>query len=148
MQSTFQAQIAAATQELADRGAPQLMRELVELRQKQANHRAQIQRSETELAEAYQAIADEKQKRRPPAEQMRDLRAAQADLNQREDEFNRRVEEFEAKGRRSRRHRGDDDAFELRAAAIRELAKLLAPAKKQAAKGKPALLRMILRASR
>ena len=83
-----------------------------------------------------------------PKERLAEVRAAIESLEDREDQFNRRVEEFEARGRQSRRQVTEDEAHALRVAAIRELGKLMPVAKRQARQGKPALLRMILRASR
>lgn len=123
-------------------------RQLVELRERSAKHRAQVDHVEMQWHETLDALAAEKQKRLPPADQLRDVRAERAELDSREDEFNRRVDEFEAQGRRSRRHRLDDQAAALRVAAIRELKALIPMAKKQARAGKPALLRLILRSAR
>ena len=121
---------------------------IAEIESNQIQNRAMIQRLQLELHEAYDVIAAEKQKRLPPAEQLADVRREQEEFNKKEDEFNRRVDEFEAQGRRSRRHRMDDQAAALRAAAIRELKALIPMAKKQARAGKPALLRLILRSAR
>jgi hypothetical protein len=134
--------------ELSGRSADDLLREIAALRKRAAKAKtAEAERAE-HIAELADELEAEKRKRRPPADQLAEIERERRSLERDENKFNLAVEAWESNRRRTRKYQLEEKTFALRSQAIRALAEVLPKAKQQARAGKPALLRMILRAAK